>query len=130
MVGAVVQGVFFGLLMGLFLARTNNRTRAAVGGMPINREAAVYRAAAKGPVPEDPQVRAAASRLVAHQLDQSQRNIKWTIVVFTTFLILSTWLAVSSSPWWWSAVALWCAFIGWSIWLPSRLRRRLTVLDI
>jgi hypothetical protein len=128
LVGAAVGSIVFGGLMGLFLARAHRRIRAVVGAVPPGREAAVHRSAARGPVPDDPVERAAAARLVAHNLDQAKGNLWWSLVVFAIALLLSAWLALTSSPWWWGTVVLWCGLIGWSVVLPSRLRRRLALL--
>lgn len=128
-VSAIVSGVIFGALMGVFQARMNRRAREAVGDVSADRAAVVHRSAVRGPVPDDPEVRGAAVRLVAHQLEQSRRNLVWSMVVFGAFLLLSVWLAVtSSSPWWWGGVVFWCAFIGFSLWVPARLGRRLALL--
>ncbi|MBS2939107.1 hypothetical protein KDN32_15305 [Nocardioides sp. J2M5] len=126
---AAVGGAFFGTFMGLFLMRVNRRTRVAVGDVAPDRRVAVLRSAAKGPVPEDPAERAAAARLVAHQLEETRRNRWWTLGVTAAFLLLGGWLAVTSSPWWWCWVAMWCALLGWSLVLPARLHGRLAELQ-
>jgi hypothetical protein len=71
---AVIGGVLIGFLFGTTMAFTLRRQRKllvrAVGPdtSPVDRRAA-GRALRRGPVPADPEVRAAAIRLARHQLD-------------------------------------------------------------
>lgn len=127
-VAAAAGGVFFGAFMGAFQARMNRRTKAAIDDVPADRLPALYRSAMRGALPEDPDVRAAAVRLVAHDLERSRRTLKWGMVVLGAFLLLTVWLAVTSSPRWWGGVVFWGCFMAFSVWVPFRLRRRLALL--
>lgn len=121
----VIGGVFFGALMGLLAARGNKRLLAALDPLPVERQAEARRAAFRGRVPDDPEVREAATRLVTVQADRLHQQRWWAPLFWIATLALGAWLAVTSSPWWWLAEALFAALLIHQLWLPRHLQRRL-----
>ena len=121
--GALVAGLLFGLIMGPFSVRQNRRLLAAQGDVPRESEKEVRRAVMRGPAPSDPEVRAAAARVVALQLAQLRR-LWWAAILWVALVALSLWLAVSESPWWLLCGLLFGAFLAYQLWLPGHLQQR------
>ncbi|MGX5653759.1 hypothetical protein ACWKWC_03200 [Geodermatophilus nigrescens] len=94
-----------------------------MGTLDPETQRAAARAIRRGPVPADPQVRAAAVRVIDHQVAE-MRSRRWlSIGGFVLFMVLSTTLAISQSSWWWLAVAFWVAMAGMAMVRPRRLQR-------
>ena len=128
LVGGVVAGALFGLLMGAWSHRTAQGTRAAIGELTPRERRAAARASWRGDVPADPGVRAAAVRMVDHQLALYLPLRAFTLVVGAVFLAGYVLAALISSPWWWLAAAFWAGMLALSLLAPSRLRRRRALL--
>jgi hypothetical protein len=127
-VGGLISGAAFGAVMGPFAARQRRTTLAAAGSLPARDLPVAGRAAMRGPVPHDPDVRQAAERLATQQLNEFSR-FRWLgLSVFAAFTLLSTFLALTSSPSWWAATALFAVFEGLYLLLPLHLRRRVALL--
>jgi hypothetical protein len=123
-----VAGTFFGLAMGVVLARQNRRARAALTVAP-GQELAVLRAAGKGPAPADPAVREAALRLV---IDQRRQLARWRIpslVLFGAFAVLDAVVAITGNPWLWLGVALFVGLAALPLVTARRVERRIAVLQ-
>jgi hypothetical protein len=125
----VISGALFGPLMGPYLHRLYRRQTDAVGALDPGTQRAAARAIRRGPVPMDPQVRAAAVRVIDYQLAEMRRRRWLSVVGFVLFMVLSTTLAITQSPWWWLAVAFWVAMAGMALVLPRRLQRRRAQLE-
>jgi hypothetical protein len=119
----------FGLIMGRLLYRQFAALRHAMG--PGSREAlqTTARGAWRGPLPEDPAAREAALRLARYQLGELRRRRTVTYAVFAVALALETWLALTSSPWFWLAVAMFGLSLVVSLAFPRVLRRRIELLQ-
>lgn len=128
LIGGAISGLIFGALMGTFAHRMYHRQREAVGAVPADVERAASRASWRGPVPEDPEVRAVALRLIHHQLAEARRRRTFHLVVSTMFVALYVVVAVTRSPWWWLAVAVFAVLLAMTLLVPRRLHRRAEML--
>jgi Flp pilus assembly protein TadB len=129
--GGLVGGVFFGAVMAFSLDKRRRSMRAAVGDLPTGEAKAARRAADRGPIPTDPEIRAAAVRIATQQqLDLlcpvSRRLFIVAMVLSLTFSVVG---AVTESPWY-LLYALVPALLLTSQWyLPRRIRRRIKLLS-
>ena len=128
LVSGVFVGLFSGSILGVVMHRKNRQVREAVGELPEARLAQATRAGWRGPVPEDPATREAAHRLLVSQLGQARRQRVWVVPLLVLMAGWTVYLAVSESPWWWSALALWAVAAIGHLWLPVRLQRRVHLL--
>ena len=128
LLSGAVSGLLFGAFMGPFTARTHARIRAATGPLPDSTRREASRATWRGPVPQDPQTRAAALRLAEHQRDELVRHRVANLAVFAFFLALGLLLAITRSPWWLLTSGLWAFLLATTHWWPRRLERRLALL--
>ncbi|MEV6411368.1 hypothetical protein [Kribbella sp. NPDC051718] len=131
MLSGILLGLFFGLAMTFALNRQRPLVRQALGTntSPALRRAAI-RAVRWGPVPADPEVRAAAIRLAEYQLNllRGQRRvllIVWPLLLAAT--IAST-LAYDNAPWPIALVAIYLSLIGYQLLRPKILRARIEEL--
>jgi hypothetical protein len=128
----VFDGLYFGLIMGPLLAwfgvRQRRRVRAATGGATPGQVIESTRAAFRGPVPADPEARRVAYDLARHQLDELRRRRAFALVTFGFFTALSVVLALTDDPWFWLIALMFAGFLGWAVWLPGHLRRRIELL--
>ncbi|WP_324274874.1 hypothetical protein [Blastococcus brunescens] len=126
LVGAGVGGFIVGatLLHGQIRRRTE-----AVAGLPAADRRAAERAFLRGPVPEDPETRAAAYALTQNALAEQRRRRVVGVVGSLVIVAMLVNLAVQASPWWWVGVAATLGLLvyGWFV-LPRRLRRRADLL--
>ena len=129
---AVVQGailgVFFGGVMGPVLHRQNRGLREAAARSPEGLSKRVRRAAWRGPVPDDVDVRRAAHEVVLAQSAQLERQRVWGPAVFLLLAALGTYLAVADDPWWWLSVPVWITAAAAHRVVLLRLRRRAELL--
>lgn len=130
---ALARGVFSGTVFGLLMAassyRQDRRLREAVDGLPPRQQQVALRAVARGPVPDEPEVRAAALRLAERQLAANRRFRTVNVVLFGGLLMVAASLAVTGSPWWWLGVALWSAALAGQVWTGRRLEQRVALLS-
>jgi hypothetical protein len=126
MIGAGVGGFLVGatLLHGQVRRRTE-----AVAGLPAADQRAAGRAFLRGPVPQDPETRAAAYALTQNALAEHGRRRVVGVLGSLVVLAMLVNLAVRASPWWWLGVAATVGLLvhGW-FFLPRRLRRRADLL--
>jgi len=126
--GGVFGAVFFGLFFGWWLHRQIARTRELLAQTPGVDPRVVSRAARRGSVPDDPGVRTAALALVEQQQAVLRRQRVLQRVMWPVMIALGAHQAVSSSPWWWLAVALFVFFLVLGLVEPRRLDRRARAL--
>lgn len=67
-------------------------------------------------------------RLASHTLSRSSEQRPATYIVLGLPTVLMAALAVLSSPWYWSGVALFLGFLALALAQPHRLNRRVTLL--
>jgi len=128
LIGGAIGGLVFGAIMGPFAHRTYRRQRQAVGTASPDVERAAGRATWRGPVPEDPEVRAAALALINHQLAEARRRRTFSFSSLTLFSALYVVAALTWSPWWWGAAALFGVLLVMAVGMPGHLRRRADLL--
>jgi hypothetical protein len=128
-VSGLILGVAFGIPMAFWFDKEQREMRAVEGELPTDKLQAAHRAAASGPVPEDPEVRAAALRITTHQLQRDGQipmpvRIGFPLLMLTASVIGS----VSGSPWnLLFAVAPVFILIN-HLYVPRRTRRRIELL--
>jgi len=129
---AIVRGVLAGLVFGAIMGRVQHRQQQGVRDVaersPEGLSRRVRRAAFRGPVPQEPGVRAAAHGLALAILAQYDRQQRWASPFFVLVALLSVLLAVTDSPWWWLAVVAWIVAAVGHPYMRSRLRRRAELL--
>jgi hypothetical protein len=127
-VAGVLGGLAFGAVLGPIQARARRRARPVVDSIPAGRARDVRRAAIRGPVPTEPDVRAAALRVATYRLGESGRFRVPVTVTLGFFLVVEAVVAVLYSPWFWAAAALFAAVLTFHLVQPGRLRRRIELL--
>lgn len=132
-VGAALGGVVGGALFGLIASRTmfpqEPELRTVVAASQAAGRRQVSRATWRGPVPDDPDVRAAAAGVIAYQLPILERQRRWAPFFYLFMILVAGALALTGSPWYWAAVALFAALLVMQLVLPGHLRRRAELLD-
>jgi hypothetical protein len=124
----VLCGAFFGALFGPIQHRQQGGVRDAAARSPEGLSGRVRRAALRGPLPAEPEVREAAHSLVVAQLRPLERQRIWGPAFFLLMAVLAVFEAIAVSPWWWLAVLLWIAAAAGHRYSLLRLRRRAELL--
>jgi len=129
-ISALVLGVVFGIPAAFWFDRERRQMRAAEGDLPTDKLKSAHHAADRGPIPEDPEVRAAARRIATHQLQQLQRTPRLVAIGLPAALLIVVVIgSVTESPWnLIFAVAPVYALIG-QLSLSRRARRRIELLS-
>ena len=127
---AIGTGLGGGLVGGTLLHRQAGRRTEALGQLPVPARRAAERASLRGPVPEHPETRAAASALARTALAEHRRRRVLGVVSALFILAMLVNLAVQASPWWWIGVAATGGLLvhGWFV-FPRQLRRRVELLQ-
>ncbi|KAA1376287.1 hypothetical protein [Aeromicrobium fastidiosum] len=125
--GGLVGGVIFGAFMGPVTARQARRQRSAIGDISPHQVSAVMRASRRGPVPVDPELRAAALRAATHQLDANLRQRTFGSVLFAALTVASI-VFVADSPWWLLATGIFLALLAGQWLTPRTIRHRIKLL--
>jgi hypothetical protein len=128
LVSGSIAAVIFGAVTGPIHARQQRRAEEAAGDLDRSAQRRAARAAVRGAVPDDPEVRAAAARLAAHRREEVERHRWWTTAIFLVFAGLGVWVAVTEQPWMWLGVAFFLSACVAQSWGPRHLRRRETRL--
>ncbi|ONI75407.1 hypothetical protein BWI15_05995 [Kribbella sp. ALI-6-A] len=130
-----VGAPFFGIAMG-FLSRQMKQLMApTAGGDELTRKQReiAFRATQRGPIPQDPAVRAAAAEYAQRHLDQAEKRWSRIVIAFGAFFMLLSFVVGvfdDDRPWWRALLPL-CGAAVFSYLLffrPRRLRRRITAL--
>jgi H+/gluconate symporter-like permease len=124
----LLTGVLSGSAMGPLLARIHRRARPVADAIPDGQHRAVLRAAARGPVPVDPEIRAAALALATHQLAGALRFRRPVAGLLGLLAVLESAAALAYTPWLWVGAALFLAILVFQLRQPARLRRRIQEL--
>jgi membrane associated rhomboid family serine protease len=127
-VGGVIGGALYGAFMGPFIYRQRRQLSVAAGGLSSGERRTAARAATRGPVPSDQQIRLAAARIAGKQLDSLARMRTFTLTTFGVAIVAYAFQAVTTTPLWWAAVAFFGAMFVMQLWWPRRLRRRIDLL--
>jgi hypothetical protein len=124
----LLSAVIFGAVSGPIQARQQRQALEAAGDLGSDAQRRVSRAAGRGQVPSDPEVRAGAARLAAYRREEVERHRWWTTAVFLAFAGLGAWIAVTDQPWMWLGVAFFVLAAGAQQWMPRHYRRREALL--
>jgi hypothetical protein len=125
LIAAVICGVAGGLLTASSSRRQMAGSRTAIGDAPDSvRDRVASRPTARGPVPADPEERAATLRLLDSQIAELRRRRVGTFALFPAAMALFAWFALARSPWWWLLVALLAASLVLVLRAPAMLERR------
>jgi hypothetical protein len=127
--GGVVAGALFGPIMSRTMFPQEPELRRVVGAARAAGRRQVSRATWRGPVPGDPDVRAAASAVIAYQLPILERQRRWAPFFYLFMIFVAGALALTGSPWYWAAAAFFGAVLVVQLVLPGHLRRRAELLD-
>lgn len=125
----IVLGVFFGWVMGPLLVSQRDNTYAAMGLLENPDRPQVIRAANRGAVPVDRQVRAAAARVVRYRLGEMSSQRRWAVPFWVAITLISAGTAVLQTAWWFVATAILVFFLILTLVQPRRMRHRLEALE-
>jgi hypothetical protein len=125
---------FFGVAMGFLNRQMKQMMAPTAGGDDLTRKqrGTAFRAAQRGPIPEDPAVRAAAAEYARRHLHQAEKRWNRIMIAFGAFFLLVSFVVGvfdDDRPWWRSLLPL-CgaALFSCLLFQPRRLRRRITAL--
>ncbi|TCM42767.1 hypothetical protein [Kribbella sp. VKM Ac-2568] len=128
-VGGLIGAVAFGLPVAFAIDMRRRMVRAAIGDLPADKSKAARRAVDRGPIPADPETRAAALRLAAEQLHRFRRVHKLTVALGVLLLISGVGQVVTTSAWHSSNILFALVWL-WGLWYwPKRLHRRIELLS-
>jgi hypothetical protein len=136
--GALIVGgigaPLFGVAMGFLNRQMRQLMAPTAGGDELTRKqrGMALRAAQRGPIPEDPAVRAAAAEYARRHLHQAEKRWNRIMIAFGAFFLLASFVVGvfdDDRPWWRSLLPL-CgaAVFSYLLFQPRRLRRRITAL--
>jgi hypothetical protein len=128
LIEGAIGAVVYGGIMGFVMHRRYGRYREAIGGVPQRDVRRAAREARQGKVPEDPEARQAAYRLLSTQLAELRRQRRWAPVFLLVMVAGGVFLALVQTPWWWVSVPFWLAVLAMHLALPRRIGRRLELL--
>ncbi|MFI6680070.1 hypothetical protein [Kribbella sp. NPDC050470] len=129
---AAFGGVVFGFALWRFEPRIRRELAEVEGDLPAEKLELAHRAARRGPVPSDPEVRAAALRIASHELGSSSTWIPGPRIR-TAIGALMALNAVGSAV----SGSLWALIYGTSaalllhsgLYYPRQLRSRIRLLS-
>ncbi len=126
---AIAGAVMAAATVGPLKIRWRVEQRALGAVSPSERSTAV-RAARTGPVPTDPEARAAALALAQGDLKRLHRTRPWMIGVIALLVVSEIGLAFTGSPWTLLLAVLTVPLLVFQvILLPKRLRNRIALLS-
>ena len=122
------SGVPFGLAMAWQAPRWRRGTDQAEAGLATDKLPAARVAASRGPVPADPEIRAAATRIASHELALAMRHRKFRLLAGSLMLI-PTVGAITAGSLWAVPYALTSGSVLYlSAYRPLQLKRRIELL--
>jgi len=133
LINGIFSGALFGLAMGWLTRRQQaareQRTAAFTAGLTAQHRTLAVRASRRGPIPDDPAIRAAAARLTRDQLERTTSQRNRNLAGLAAFTLLELVQALISSPWFWLGVLLFAVAIVAQLRQPRTLHRRLAQLN-
>jgi hypothetical protein len=129
-VSGLILGVAFGIPMAFWFDKEQREMRAVEGDIPTEKLKSAHRAAQSGPIPEDPEVRAAARRIATHQL-REYGQIRRPVRIGLALLMLAASVigSVFGSPWNLLFAVAPVFMLVSDLYLPRRTRRRIELLS-
>jgi hypothetical protein len=130
-IGALTLGVAFGIPAAFWFDKERRRQScAAQGDLPTDKLKSAHRAAERGPIPEDPEVRAAALRIATHHLQQLPHAPRLVAIGSPVlFLIITVIGSVTDSPWYLIIAVVPVFILIGQVSLPRRTPRRIELLS-
>jgi hypothetical protein len=128
LVGGLLGGVIFGVVMGLWAARYRGGLREAAGEEEYGELARLPLFRRKRALAVRPDLREATARALLHQRTQLLRQRRWAVPATLFFIALELWAALTRSPWFWSAVALFVAALANYFVMPGVIDRKVRSL--
>jgi hypothetical protein len=125
-----IAGIVFALAIWWFEPKWRRERAELEGDLPADKVQLARRAAERGPVPTDPEIRAAALRIASHGLTTSSRypGPRLTTAIGVVMAIATIRAAMSGS-WWAPLYALSASAMLYSgLYRPKQLRRRIDLL--
>jgi hypothetical protein len=130
---SLVFAVLVGLLVGAgtaFPIKTRlGWENGALGDTPKDARRLALRAAWKGPLPTDPELRAATLAVAREQLRQTRRGRPLLIIALSGAVISAIGLAFTSSPWHLLQLVFFFPLLYTFFFAPNRLRKRIALLS-
>ena len=93
------SGIPFGLATAWWAARWGREAAQAEAGLAADKLPAARLAASRGPVPADPEIRAAALRIASHELAEATRHRRSKILAIGLMVIGTVGAASEGSLW-------------------------------
>jgi hypothetical protein len=129
----ILFGLVVGLPYGVFATFATEHPRrevlALIGEVPRDELSTVFRAARRGPVPADPELRAASLRLNRHDAARARLGA-WTTLPFAVLMIAAAVFKPDGRPVWSVLAVLVLAGVGYQ-WISSRrLDQRAELLTV
>jgi hypothetical protein len=128
LVGGGLGGLVFGAIVAPMQRRQSRKLRETAGDIPDAAIRSAVRASLRGPVPPDPEVRAAAGRIGTRQAELMTRHRVWAVPFFALMAGAAGWLALTGVPWLWAIAAFFVALGAFQLIAPGRYRRRAELL--
>lgn len=132
---AITGGIVFGAIMGVGVARQWQEVNAGLGPLTDTAYRAVARAAIRGPIPTEPEIRGPALWLANHNLNRMNRWHKSAVVTLAVVeAIVAVWFvyqAAAESAWYLAQAGLFLylsAEMLRQLWLRRHLARRIDYL--
>jgi hypothetical protein len=127
-IGGLILGVFMGAVLEPIARRQRRKVSAVASDLPARDLRVARRAVNHGPVPTDPNIRQAAARLAALQLNELSR-FRWLgLIVSASLTVFSAYGALTSSPWYWIPTAVAAALLAIFLMGPGLVGRRIEML--
>lgn len=128
-VAAVIGGIVFAVAIWRFEPKWRRERAEIEGGLPADKLRLARRAAERGPVPADPEIRAAALRIASRNLTTLQRPGPRITTAIGVVMAIATIGAAMSGSWWAPLYALSaCATLYSGLYRPKQLRRRIELI--
>lgn len=127
----LAAGAFFGVAMGRWADRWFRTMQTAEGDLAADEAKAAHQAAAGGPVPQDPRIRAAALRIALSNQALEIRGIRrvFLLVVAGLITIGCVASAITGSPWSLVFMVGPLAILYGGLVTPRRTRERIRLLS-
>jgi hypothetical protein len=117
-----------GPILGYMAWKQAHESISGAGSLPEDHLARAERAARRGAVPQEDELRQAALGIVEHRLLMLHATRVRALVSTASLLVVAVLLAVSHSPWWWMGVGFGLALLAFVLWTPAHLERRAQLL--
>lgn len=129
---AIIGGIAFGAIAGAIGARQWQEVNAGLGPLSNTAYRSVARAAIRGPIPTEPEIRGPALWLATHNLNRMSRWHKSVVVtvavVEAVVAVVFAYEAATVSPWYLAQAGLFLylsAEMVRQLWLRRHLERRI-----